>query len=114
MLDAGDGSLSVTSPNTTAVSHKHRHAPHTRHIDPKTDVMGPRLAHFWNRSLIDQSEFRKLFYRTDLEKSRSGPGGSRLAPFNRFYTQSQTKQKSRTKRVLRSHYRKISVAAEIA
>ena len=28
--------------NVTAVSHKHRHAPHTRHIDLRTDIMGPR------------------------------------------------------------------------
>ena len=84
-LDAGGGSPSVTSRNATAVSHKHRHAPHTLHIDSRTDIMGPRLTHFWNIGLIDPPELRKLFYQTDCEKSRLGQGGPSSLASTVFY-----------------------------
>ena len=54
-FNAGGGSPSVTSRNATAVSHKHRHAPHTLHIDPRTDIMGPPRSKNWNLGLIDPS-----------------------------------------------------------
>ena len=65
----------MTSRNATAVSHKHRHAPHTHHIDPRTDNMGPPRSKSWHLGLIDPPELRKLFCRTDREKSRLGQGG---------------------------------------
>ena len=59
----------MKSRNATVVSHKHRHALHTLHIDPRTDIMGPLDCKTGIAALLTRLGPQQFFYRKDLEKS---------------------------------------------
>ena len=84
-FNARGDSSSMISQNATLVSLQHKHAPHLRHIDPRTDIYGPPINAFLKLRLYQPVRTSTIFLLDILQKIEIRTKGFQLAPVNRFF-----------------------------